>query len=55
MLVDELADHLRAILRDALCGHLDTDLCAVADELLSEAAQATQAPRAPHAAGILGR
>ena len=39
-LVDELADHLRAILRDALCGHLDADLRAVADELLAEAAGA---------------
>jgi hypothetical protein len=39
-LVDELAEHLRALLRDALCGHLDDDLCAVADELLAEAAQA---------------
>jgi hypothetical protein len=38
-LVDELAEHLRAILRDALCGHLDSDLCAVADDLLAEAAQ----------------
>jgi hypothetical protein len=37
-LVDELAEHLRAILRDALCGHLDSDLRAVADELLAEAA-----------------
>lgn len=36
--VDELAEHLRAILRDALCGHLDADLCAVADELLAESA-----------------
>jgi hypothetical protein len=39
-IVDELAEHLRAILRDALCGHLDSDLCAVADDLLAEAAQA---------------
>ena len=39
-LVDELAEHLRAILRDALCGHLDPDLCAVADELLAESAAA---------------
>jgi hypothetical protein len=37
-LVDELAGHLRAILRDALCGHLDADLCGVADELLAQAA-----------------
>jgi hypothetical protein len=35
-LVDELAENLRAILRDALCGHLEADLCAVADELLAE-------------------
>jgi hypothetical protein len=39
MLVGELAEHLRAILRDALCGHLDSDLRAVADDLLAEAAQ----------------
>jgi hypothetical protein len=37
-LVEELSEHLRAILRDALCGHLDADLRGVADELLSEAA-----------------
>jgi hypothetical protein len=37
-LVDELAEHLRAILRDALCGHLDVDLRSVADDLLAEAA-----------------
>jgi hypothetical protein len=36
-LIDELAEHLRALLRDVLCGHLDQDLRAVADELLSEA------------------
>jgi hypothetical protein len=38
--VDGVAEHLRALLRDALCGHLDTDLRAVADELLAEAALA---------------
>ena len=38
-LIDELAENLRAILRDALCGHLDSDLVSVADELLAEAAQ----------------
>jgi len=37
-LVDELAEYLRALLRDVLCGHLDSDLCAVADELLARAA-----------------
>jgi hypothetical protein len=40
-LVDELAEHLRALLRDALCGHLDADLRSMADELIAEAAQAT--------------
>jgi hypothetical protein len=35
-LVDGLAEHLRALLRDVLCGHLDSDLCAVADELLAQ-------------------
>lgn len=37
-LVDEMAEHLRAILRDALCGHLDADVRSVADDLLAEAA-----------------
>jgi hypothetical protein len=37
--VEELAEHLRAILRDVLCGHLDSDLCGLADGLLAEAAQ----------------
>ena len=37
-IVDELSEHLRALLRDVLCGHLDSDLRAVADELLAEAA-----------------
>src|SRR5579884_1765575 len=35
-LVDELTEYLRALLRDVLCGHLDSDLCAVADELLAQ-------------------
>ncbi len=37
-LVAEIADHLRALLRDVLCGHLDSDLRTLADELLAEAA-----------------
>ncbi len=36
-LVDEIAEHLRAILRDMVCGHLDLDVRALADELLAEA------------------
>jgi hypothetical protein len=37
-LVTELADNLRAILRDVICGHLDADLCTLADELIGQAA-----------------
>ena len=37
-LVDELSENLRAVLRDMICGHLDADVCAVADDLLTEAA-----------------
>lgn len=37
-LVGELAEHLRALLRDVLCGHLDSDLVSVADRLLADAA-----------------
>lgn len=36
VLVEELAGHLRALLRDVLCGHLDSDLRSLADELLVE-------------------
>lgn len=43
-LVEELAEHLRALLRDALCGHLDVDLRAFADALLSDAADTVEPP-----------
>jgi hypothetical protein len=33
-LCGELGGHLRALLRDVLCGHLDSDLREVADHLL---------------------
>ena len=36
-LVDELTEHLRALLGDALCGHLSSDLAAEADALLEQA------------------
>jgi hypothetical protein len=36
-LCDELGDHLRALLRDVVCGHLDVDLVTVAEGLLTEA------------------
>jgi hypothetical protein len=35
-LVDEVCGWLRALLRDVLCGHLDSDLRSVADTLLEE-------------------
>ena len=35
-LVEEVSGHLRALLRDVLCGHLNAELCAVADSLLEE-------------------
>jgi hypothetical protein len=38
-LIDEVAENLRAILRDVLCGHLNADVCGVADDLLAEAAE----------------
>ncbi|MGO9488123.1 MAG: hypothetical protein ACLQBB_03735 [Solirubrobacteraceae bacterium] len=33
-LARDVADHLRALLRDVICGHLDPDLAGLADELL---------------------
>ena len=39
-LLAEVTGHLRALLRDVLCGHLDSDLRSVADQLLAEAGAA---------------
>ena len=39
-LLAEVTGHLRALLRDVLCGHLDSDLRSVADQLLAEAGSA---------------
>jgi hypothetical protein len=39
-LLAEVAGHLRALLRDVLCGHLDSDLRSVADQLLAESGAA---------------
>jgi hypothetical protein len=38
-LADELCGWLRALLRDVLCGHLDSDLRTLADVLIAEAAR----------------
>ncbi len=43
-LVRDLANHVRALLRDVVCGHLDADLARVADELIAEAAADAQRP-----------
>jgi hypothetical protein len=42
LLADEMAEYLRALLRDVLCGHLSPDLVGVADGLLTE--ELTAAP-----------
>jgi hypothetical protein len=39
-LLAEVAGYLRALLRDVLCGHLDSDLRSVADRLLAESGAA---------------
>jgi hypothetical protein len=55
-LAREVADHLRALLRDVICGHLDPNLVALADELLATpeavepAVDETVAVAAPEAA-----
>jgi hypothetical protein len=38
-LARDMADHLRALLRDVICGHLDHNLVGLADQLLLESAQ----------------
>jgi hypothetical protein len=43
--IAEVSRHLRALLRDVICGHLEPDLVALAEELLAEAAAAEPEPR----------
>ncbi len=43
-LARELSDHLRALLRDVVCGHLPSDLSALADELLLAGDEADEQP-----------
>jgi len=40
VLLAEVTAHLRALLRDVLCGHLDSDLRSLADQLLAESSAA---------------
>jgi hypothetical protein len=46
-LVAELAGHLRAVLRDVVCGHLPPDLVRCADALLSSQGPTRQGPQEP--------
>lgn len=57
-LAEEVAGHLRSLLRDVICGHLEPDLAVIADELLepdellhvdedAEAGEATEAELPP--------
>jgi hypothetical protein len=43
-LARDLAEHLRALLRDVVCGHLQPDLAALADEILLEGDSDSPAP-----------
>jgi hypothetical protein len=47
VLVRELADNLRALLRDVVCGHLGPDLVAFADELLAASGERQDGGQAP--------
>jgi hypothetical protein len=51
-LIREIAGHLRALLRDVLCGHLDSDLMSVADELLLASQEAPAYSEHEEAAAI---
>ena len=42
-LARDVADHLRALLSDVICGHLDPNLAALADELLAAPSRAEAA------------
>ncbi len=46
-IADDLADNLRALLRDVICGHLAPDLVGLADELLLADAGSLSAPATP--------
>jgi hypothetical protein len=42
-LAGEVGEHLRALLRDVICGHLDPDLVGLADEMLLQAEESVAA------------
>ncbi len=45
-LAGDVADHLRALLRDVICGHLAADLAGLADRLLSDGVSSEASQRA---------
>ncbi len=49
-LARDMSDHLRALLRDVICGHLDQNLVALADQLLLNEANAAADAAAANAA-----
>jgi hypothetical protein len=53
-LARDVADHLRALLRDVICGHLEANLVAIADELLTmpEPVEAPEVVEAVEMAGM---
>lgn len=46
-LAQDVADHLRALLRDVVCGHLTPDLATLADELLTAPAPEPEVEQTP--------
>jgi hypothetical protein len=50
-LARDVADYLRALLRDVICGHLDPDLAGLADELLTAAEPAEDSEEMARHAG----
>ncbi|HEV7937287.1 MAG TPA: hypothetical protein VGP18_04605 [Solirubrobacteraceae bacterium] len=52
-LARELSDHLRALLRDVVCGHLPADLGSLADELLLAGDEASEESSEEHTAAAV--
>jgi hypothetical protein len=50
-LARDVADHLRALLRDVICGHLDQNLVLLADELLAEPEEVVDEPSVAESEG----
>jgi hypothetical protein len=53
-LTADVADHLRALLRDVICGHLEHDLASLADEILLERDETDVEPAPVSAEEIFG-